>query len=243
MNKVKVHMAELRSYLQRDVRGTELLSVIERDVIEQRKKIASLETSLAQKDKSLQQINEERIRAKEEKARLRESLEAETSRLSAARQREARLSDRISELVNSSEIDEAVPVIGGPGELNKIVEHAIRLSKDVRKRFKTIPSPEGKRQIFRLESLVHTYSGAELMDLGKLVALLALFGLPARVEAELTLGEIDGIDEKVFAQFIHWYRTWLDVSDMEEKLFYGPAKGCGKKKTIRHSKSGSESHP
>jgi hypothetical protein len=225
MNKHKRHLDALRVYLGRDSAGLKLLDAVARDIIEQRKQIASLIESEALAVTRATQARKDVVDAENQKTQIQASLEKERAKLAAAKVHAAADAARIAQLESDSDVEDEAPVEGFSGHIDPTIPKIIKLSKIVRKRFKKIPTTGGPYRSIHLESVVKDFTGDEFMELGMLVAVLALHNLPAPVVAKRTIKDMKGWMEKHTAKFAVWYGPCTSTTPLEAQVLGVPKAG------------------
>lgn len=243
-------MGALRGHLGRDERGHELLADVERVANTQRKDLAAEKersTRLEQIAKDLRQqleaaqaaiadavrrtevVDAQRKQAERERVEMADSLRAaqeEIAKLQPEDLEPFQLPKRRARLRKHLGVPDEVPY-GGMFTPKPLTD----LFNCLRREMRVCPAPLSARQleescaVYALDSIIENFSGAELLKLGRFVAILTLFGTSFQIHSDyVVLQDMD--NEESLAPFFYWIRRSLS-RDRNEKFFGPPTAKSG----------------
>lgn len=245
MHKLKIAIADLRAYLGRDTQGLGLLAQIERVGNDVRKQAAT------EKDRGDSAVRERASAI----AALKES-EREIEQLRSQLRREQDVSSQLERDVSSrkqrvTELERQLRQTMGDEpdkcSVERSVDAALSAIESLRRWRRVCPKQTGMLTakqyavnrhfpIHDLTTLIPKMSAADMMGLGRFVAVLAMMNLPCIIESTwLVKDHCDMDKDERFRRFFRWFQKNVDCGQFEKSSvekaitgsFKGPVHMCG----------------
>ena len=215
MNKLKLAIQALRTYLGADQRGLKLLDGVQTLANECRTRASGLEEEVGRLRESLTTARQEKAATDTANSALRASLQQRESSLAAAVTRESRLLAELGELQRQLNPPEPEREAAAPASVRRF----LRLFREVKRRFKRMPGDAYDGSSLVVEDFVPQHTYAEFADLGRLVTLIAMVGFPVKVSAKTHVKDMPGAVEADVGEFVAWFRNRIKLNDAEDSLY------------------------